>query len=50
MIAARPEDNLVIVQRQDGKQVTYDPSRLRGISAHQEIQLEIANGEGANCL
>ncbi len=27
-----PKDNLLTVQKADGEQVTYDPSRLRGIS------------------
>jgi len=40
-----PKQNLVIVQKNNGEQVTYAPSRLRGISAYQEIQREFAVGD-----
>jgi ATP-dependent exoDNAse (exonuclease V) alpha subunit len=43
--AATPSENLVTVQRRDGQQVTYDPSRLRGIAAYREIDREFATGE-----
>ena len=33
------------VQKSDGDQVTYDPSRLRGISAYREIEREFAVGD-----
>jgi conjugative relaxase-like TrwC/TraI family protein len=39
------KENLVTVQRPDGKRVSYDPSRLRGISAYREIEREFALGE-----
>jgi ATP-dependent exoDNAse (exonuclease V) alpha subunit len=35
----------VTVQKQNGEQVTYDPSRLRGISAYREIEREFAVGD-----
>ena len=31
--------------KQDGQQVTYDPSRLRGIAAYREIEREFATGD-----
>jgi conjugative relaxase-like TrwC/TraI family protein len=40
-----PKKNLVTVQRSDGERVTYDPSRLRGISAYREIEREFAVGD-----
>ena len=40
-----PKDNLVTVQRSDGELATYDPARLRGISAYREIELEFAIGD-----
>ena len=40
-----PKENLVTVRRQDGEPVTYDPSRLRGISAYREIEREFAVGD-----
>lgn len=40
-----PKENLVTVQRSDGERVTYDPSRLRGISAYREIEREFAVGD-----
>jgi ATP-dependent exoDNAse (exonuclease V) alpha subunit len=45
IIATSPKENLVTVQKQNGEQVTYDPSRLRGISAYREIEREFAVGE-----
>jgi conjugative relaxase-like TrwC/TraI family protein len=45
VVSTNPKDNLVTVQKQDGQQVTYDPSRLRGISAYHEIEREFAVGD-----
>jgi conjugative relaxase-like TrwC/TraI family protein len=39
------KDNLVTVQKPNGEQVSYDPSRLRGISAYREIEREFAIGD-----
>jgi conjugative relaxase-like TrwC/TraI family protein len=38
-------ENLVTVRKKDGQQVTYDPSRLRGIAAYREIEREFAVGD-----
>jgi ATP-dependent exoDNAse (exonuclease V) alpha subunit len=45
VVATTPEENLVTVRKQNGEQVTYDPSRLRGISAYREIEREFAIGD-----
>ncbi|MGA7521965.1 MAG: MobF family relaxase [Acidobacteriaceae bacterium] len=45
VVATDPKENLVTVRKENGEQVTYDPSRLRGISAYQEIKGEFALGE-----
>lgn len=45
VVSANSKENLVTVQKQDGEQVTYDPSRLRGISAYREIEREFAVGD-----
>jgi ATP-dependent exoDNAse (exonuclease V) alpha subunit len=45
VVATHPKDNLLTVQKSDGDQVTYDPSRLRGISAYREIEREFAVGD-----
>jgi conjugative relaxase-like TrwC/TraI family protein len=45
VVAANPKENLVTVQKPDGQQVTYDPSRLRGIAAYREIEREFSIGE-----
>jgi ATP-dependent exoDNAse (exonuclease V) alpha subunit len=45
VVATTPEENLVTVRTQNGEQVTYDPSRLRGISAYREIEREFAIGD-----
>ena len=45
VVAVNPKENLLTVQKQDGQQVTYDPSRLRGIAAYEEIEREFAVGD-----
>lgn len=45
VVVTNPEDNLVTVRKQNGEQVTYDPSRLRGISAYREIERGFAIGD-----
>jgi conjugative relaxase-like TrwC/TraI family protein len=45
VVAATPKDNLVTVRRSDGELVTYNPSRLRGISAYKEIERGFAIGD-----
>jgi conjugative relaxase-like TrwC/TraI family protein len=45
VVATNPKKNLLTVQKPDGAQVTYDPSRLRGISAYREIEREFAIGD-----
>jgi len=45
VVTVNASENLVTVQKSDGGLVTYDPSRLRGISAHREIEREFAVGE-----
>lgn len=45
VIATNPKDNLLTVQKPNGERVTYDPARLRGISAYREIEREFAVGD-----
>lgn len=45
VVCSDPKENLITVQRSDGERVTYDPSRLRGISAYREIERELAVGD-----
>jgi len=45
VVTTDPKENLVTVRKHDGEQVTYDPSRLRGISAYREIEREFAIGD-----
>jgi len=45
VVTTNPKENLITVQKQDGEQVTYDPSRLRGISAYREMEREFAVGD-----
>jgi ATP-dependent exoDNAse (exonuclease V) alpha subunit len=45
VIATNPKENLITVQKQNGEQVTYDPSRLRGISSYREMEQKFALGE-----
>jgi conjugative relaxase-like TrwC/TraI family protein len=45
VVTINPKENLVTVHTPDGQQVTYDPSRLRGIAAYREIEREFAIGD-----
>jgi conjugative relaxase-like TrwC/TraI family protein len=45
VVSTEPKENLITVERRDGERVTYDPSRLRGISAYREIEREFAIGD-----
>jgi conjugative relaxase-like TrwC/TraI family protein len=45
VVAANPKENLLTVQKPDGEQLTYNPSRLRGVSAYREIELEFSVGD-----
>lgn len=42
VVKTEPKENLITVQREDGEHVTYDPSRLKGISAYREIEREFS--------
>jgi conjugative relaxase-like TrwC/TraI family protein len=42
VVATAPKDNLVTVRKPDGELATYDPARLRGISAYREIDRDFA--------
>jgi hypothetical protein len=45
VVIINPVENLVTVWKDDGQQVTYDPSRLRGIAAYREIEREFSIGD-----
>ena len=45
VVATEPKENLVTVRKENGDRVSYDPSRLRGISAYREIEREFAIGD-----
>jgi hypothetical protein len=45
VVEVSPKDNLITVRKEDGILATYDPSRLRGISAYREIEREFAIGD-----
>lgn len=45
VIATQPQDNLLIVQKADGSEVTYNPARLYGVNIYRELEREFAIGE-----
>ena len=45
VVATDGSENLVTVRKENGQQVTYAPSRLRGVSAYREIEREFAIGD-----
>jgi ATP-dependent exoDNAse (exonuclease V) alpha subunit len=45
VVSTDPKANSLTVEKADGQQITYDPTRLRGISAYREIEREFAVGD-----
>jgi conjugative relaxase-like TrwC/TraI family protein len=45
VVTTNAPENLVTVRKAGGQQVTYDPSRLRGVAAYREIEREFAAGD-----
>jgi ATP-dependent exoDNAse (exonuclease V) alpha subunit len=45
VVATQPNENLLTVEKNGGQHVTYDPSRLHGISAYREIERQFAIGD-----
>jgi hypothetical protein len=45
VVAINPKENLITVEKRDGAQLVYDPSRLRGISAYREMEQEFSVGD-----
>jgi conjugative relaxase-like TrwC/TraI family protein len=45
VVSTDPKANSLTIEKPDGQQVTYDPSRLRGISAYREIERDFATGD-----
>lgn len=43
--AVNPETNRLTVRTEKGQEITYDPKRLQGISAYQEISRDFAKGD-----
>jgi len=45
VVATQPKENMLTVQTESGQHVTYDPARLFGISAYQELEREFSVGD-----
>ena len=45
VIATEPKENLLTVETENGKQITYNPSRLLGISGYRELERDFAVGD-----
>jgi conjugative relaxase-like TrwC/TraI family protein len=45
VITTQPKDNLLTVQKEDGTTVTYNPSRLYGVTVYRELEREFAVGD-----
>jgi ATP-dependent exoDNAse (exonuclease V) alpha subunit len=45
VVATQPKDNLLTVDTETGQRVTYDPTRLSGISAYRELERHFAVGD-----
>ncbi len=45
VISVDQKQNRITVQREDGREVSYDPKRLQGITSYQEISRDFAKGD-----
>jgi conjugative relaxase-like TrwC/TraI family protein len=45
VVSTNPRENTLTVEREDGKAVTYDPKRLKGVNAYQSMTREFATGD-----
>ena len=45
VVSTNLKDNQLTVERQDGRQVTYNPERLHGIAAYREIVRDFSEGD-----
>ena len=45
VMSTNPAENLLMVQKESGENVTYNPARLHGISAYRELEREFAVGD-----
>ena len=45
VVAVNARENILTVRQADGQPVTYDPTRLRGVSVYREAAIEIAPGD-----
>lgn len=45
VVATNPTGNFLTVEKQGGEHLTYDPSRLRGISAYREVETLFGIGD-----
>jgi len=45
VIAIRPQDNMLTVQKAAGATVTYNPARLYGVNVYRELEREFAAGD-----
>jgi conjugative relaxase-like TrwC/TraI family protein len=45
VVATQPKDNLLIVQKENGATVSYNPARLYGVNVYRELEREFAVGD-----
>jgi conjugative relaxase-like TrwC/TraI family protein len=45
VVAINPKENRLTVEREDGKQISYDPQRLQGVNAFRESPREFSVGD-----
>ncbi len=45
VLSADARNNTVTVQQGDGRAITYDPKRLKGVNAYQETRKDFASGD-----
>lgn len=45
VVATHPRDNMLIVRKADGEEVTYNPARLYGVNVYRELTRQFALGD-----
>jgi ATP-dependent exoDNAse (exonuclease V) alpha subunit len=45
VVESNPKENLLTVQTPGGESITYDPARLRGVTAYRQVELSFAAGD-----
>jgi len=49
VVKVQPEQHQITVRRPDGVEVSYDPSRLKGVDTYKPVTIQLSLGERVQC-